>query len=171
MLTLIQIHTKVEVDTASPGPKTPWWFLLATVLLVVFAAKEFIITQPDGTTELAPERAAKLARELEELNEAEQYVLLAARDGQYPCFHCTPKSSIFLRRGNVWKYGVTRKGEQGRYGRWHVDNNLLYVTQYVGPLQECLRQEKLKIYHYALHPENLVRPVPLIRPPGNKQDN
>ena len=171
MLTLIQVHTKVDINTGTPKPGHHLWWLAAVLVVVVFAAKEFIITKEDGSTALSPERSAKLARELEELDEAEQYVLIAARDGQYPCYHCTPKSSIFLQRGYVWKYGVTRKGEQGRYGRWHVDNNLLYVTQYTGPLQECFRQEKLKIYHYALLPENLTRTVPLIRPPGNKQDN
>jgi hypothetical protein len=30
--------------------------------------------------------------------------------------------------------------------------------------------EKIKIYNYALLPENLRRAVPLIRPPGNKID-
>ena len=171
MLILIQMHTKVDIDTGNAGPGHSFWLWAALVVVIVFAAKEFIITREDGSTELSPERTAKLARELDELDEAEQYVLIAARDGQYPCYHCPGKSSIFLQRGFVWKYGVTRKGEQGRYGRWHVDNNLLYITQYTGPLQECFRQEKLKIYNYALLPENLSRTVPLIRPPGNKQDN
>ena len=98
-------------------------------------------------------------------------MLLAAKAGRYPCFSCTGKSSIFLHQGQVWKYGVTRKGERGRYGNWHVDQGLLYFIEYTGPLQECLRQEKLKIYNYALLPENLARTPPLIRPPGNKQDN
>lgn len=171
MISLIHIQTTVEFDSNNPKPRNRLWLWGIIVLLLIFAAKEFIITHDDGSITLAPARAAKLARELEELEQAEQYKLIAARDGHYPCFHCSPKSTIFLLKGNIWKYGITRKGEKERYGQWHIDNKLLYIIQYEGPLQECLRKEKIKIYNYALLPENLARTVPLIRPPGNKQDN
>lgn len=146
-----------------------WWLWSILLLITIVAAKEFIQYDEDGEPELVPERAAKLARELKELESCEQYALLAAKDAWYPCYSCLGESRIFLNRGFVWKYGVTCKGEKGRYGQWHVDKGLLFHTQHEGPLQECL--EKIKIYNYALHPENLARSVPLIRPPGNKQDN
>jgi hypothetical protein len=88
--------------------------VIMTVLLSLFAA--YKITKQNLS--LSPERKAKLDRELEELDNAEQYVLRANRDGWYPCYSCPTKNRIFLLKDEVWKYGVTRKGEKGRYGRW-----------------------------------------------------
>ena len=143
--------------------------VLCSVALVVYFS--FIQKTPDGTYELTPQRKAKLEKELEELDNAEQYVLVAFNNGIYPCFSCVGKNSIFLKRGEVWRYGVTRKGESIRYPGNLNNVGLFYLTEYYGPLQECLKQEKLKIYNYALLPENLTRNVPLIRPPGNKRDD
>lgn len=145
--------------------------------LLIFLAVAFLVGtdwvefDANGKPVLAPFRKAKLDKELEDLDNAEQYALLAVRNGEYPCFNCPGKSTIFLRKGQVWKYGVTTQGEKGRYRTWHIDNHLFYLMQLQGTLQECLREEKRKIYYYATHPENLARTVPLIRPPGNKQDN
>jgi hypothetical protein len=141
--------------------------VIMTVLLSLFAA--YKITKQNLS--LSPERQAKLDRELEELDNSEQYVLRASRDGWYPCYSCPTKNRIFLLKDEVWKYGVTRKGEKGRYGKWHIKQGLYYLVQYQGTLQECLRQEKIKIYNYALLPENLRREQQLIRPPGNKRDD
>jgi len=47
---------------------------------------------------------------------------------------------------------------------------LAYAIEYEGSVEECLVQEAQKIYSYATLPENLKRPNPLIRPPGNKVD-
>jgi hypothetical protein len=145
--------------------KKPLMTLIA--LISLYAAYEIA----KDNIGLSPERKAKLNRELEELENAEQYVLRANQSAWYPCYSCPTKNRIFLLKDEVWKYGVTRKGEKGRYGRWHIGQGLYYLVQYQGPLQECLRQEKIKIYHYALLPENLKREQQLIRPPGNKQDN
>lgn len=108
---------------------------------------------------------------MEELDEAEQYVLLAKRSGLFPCFSCKNSVTIFLNQNEVWKHGYTTKGEQGRYQSSLEGTNLRYVTQFTGTVGECMKDEKRKIYYYALLPENLAREIPLIRPPGNKQDN
>ncbi len=173
MLLLISTKPRRAVPDRPPrrSPGLQALLLIALLLGLLWATTDFFDYDDQGNPILHPERGEKLARELNELDHAEQYVLIAARNGPYPCYHCAGKSTIFLQRGHVWKYGVTRKGETGRYGRWHLDMGLLYVIQYEGPWQDCLREEKTKIYHYAIHPENLARPVPLIRPPGNKQDN
>ena len=153
-----------------PKPRPRPWLKIALVtlaaLLSLYAAYEI----PKHIPGLSPERQAKLNRELEELENAEQYVLRAAADGWYPCYNCPGKSRIFLLKDEVWKYGTTRKGEKRRYGKWHMEQGLNYLIQYQGPLQECLRREKIQIYSYALLPENLRRKPPLIRPPGNKRD-
>lgn len=145
--------------------------LVICVIFTIIASKEFIRYNEDGEAELSPERKEKLARELDELEEAEQYVLLARFDKMYPCFNCKEKSSIFLTKGLVWKYGVTIKREKGRYGNKLFQEGFIYLVQYKGLLHQCFQKEKLKIYNYAILPENLIRPIPLIRPPGNKQDN
>ncbi len=156
-------------DPQMPGK----WLLFGLIFLLAVAfifKNDFLEFDENGKPIIAPYRQAKLDKELDELENCEQYALLAARDGYYPCFNCPGKSTIFLYKNETWKYGVTRKGEKDRYGTWHIDNHLLYVTQYTGTLQECIRQEKIKIYHYPTHPENVRRPAPLIRPPGNKRD-
>ncbi len=163
--------------TRPPRRNTPNF--LPGIILFVFALGAVILILNssgflefnDGRAELSKERQAKLEKELDELENAQQYVLVASRPGYYECYNCGAKTTIFLEKGHVWKYGTTRKGEQGRYGDWHIQQDLFYIVEYEGPVQECLRREKIQIYNYATLPENLARPVPLIRPPGNKNDN
>jgi hypothetical protein len=112
-----------------------------------------------------------MEKELWELENAEQYVLLARNSGHFPCYSCGRQAKIFLFAGEVWRYGVTRKGEKGRYSTGLPHKELIYLIQYEGTLQDCLKQEKMKIYRYALLPENIKRTPPLIRPPGNKRDD
>ncbi len=140
------------------------------VLLMLLIGSAALLFYSKDITKLSPERRQKLEKELEELENAEQYALVAAKDEWYSCFNCPGEVKIFLHRGEVWKYGVTKKGERGRYGNWHVNQGLTYFVQFQGSYQECLKQEKIKIYTYAQLPENLRRQYPLIRPPGNKRD-
>ena len=158
-----------------PSPPPGWKAMVrllvaALALWIIMGPKDFIVWK-DGKPELAPWRKAKLERELEEIENAEQYVLLADVDGWYECFNCYGKPQIFLFEGEVWKYGMTTKGEKGRYRAGLPFKNLVYLTEYEGPVSECMKREKIKIYNYALLPENLKRDKPLKRPPGNKQDN
>lgn len=88
--------------------------LAALTLLILMGQKDFIVWK-DGKPELVPWRKAKLEKELEEIDNAEQYALIAQIDGYYPCYNCGQEKEIFLKRGEVWKYGYTRKGEKGRY--------------------------------------------------------
>lgn len=169
---LRQVGTPIaEPPPPRPGRQPAARLLLAAfVFCMVMGIKEFIVWK-DGRPELAPWRKAKLERELEEIDNAEQYVLLADVDGWYECFNCYGMPQIFLFEDEVWKYGVTTKGEKGRYRDGLPFENLVYLTEYEGPVNECLKWEKIKIYNYALLPENLKRDRPLKRPPGNKQDN
>lgn len=126
-----------------------------------------------GELQLKEWRAQDLNRQVEELEQAEQYVLLARTDGHYICYHCS-SGTCFLKKGMVWKYGVTRKGMSGRYKtKWLIGMNLLYLAEFQGTYQECLIQEKSKIMLYPLHQDNLVRNIAerMARPPGNKNDN
>lgn len=126
-----------------------------------------------GEPQLKEWRAQDLERQVEELEQAEQYVLLAVEDGFYLCYHCNSRT-CYLQQGMVWKYGVTRKGMSGRYKtKWLMSMNLIYKVQFRGTLQECLIKEKSKIISYPLHHDNMVRNIAerMARPPGNKNDN
>ena len=126
----------------------------------------------EGNVTLSKEQQAKLDTKLEELDHAEQYVLKADQNGYYPCFNCIDRTTIFLFTGQVWRYGVTTKGKQGRYTDAYLASNFLaYQIQFKGTLNECLKEEQRKIYQYAILPENLNRSRPLERPPGNKRDD
>ena len=126
-----------------------------------------------GELQLKEWRTQDLERQLQELEQAEQYVLLARTDGAYICYDCS-SGTCFLKKGMVWKYGVTRKGVSNRYpGEWLSDMRLGYIVQVRGTVYECLIEEKQKIFLYPLHLDNQIRkPVDrMARPPGNKNDN
>jgi len=126
---------------------------------------------------LSIERAAKKAREIERIEShsfqyqnCEQYALVAAKDGWFPCYNCGTADSIYLYKGEVWKYGKTCFGEQGRYQEGLPFKNLRFIQEFVGTEKECLVMEKEKIYNYPNLPECLKRNSVLIRPAGNKID-
>lgn len=137
------------------------------------ASSSPITIDESGNVKLTPEREAKMRREIEEIENAEQYALIAAISKHFPCYSCVNGVNIlFLNKGEVWKYGVTRKGERIRYPGGHYGaTDLIYVQQYKGNYAECLKKEKLKIYEYPLLPEARRRSTILPRPPGNKNDN
>jgi len=155
------------VKTAYPVPKK--LFIFVPVLGLLAMALVFWLTpqrQQKMETEIAgiqskPRRTDKLC---------EQYALVTARDGWYPCYNCGTETMIYLHAGEVWKYGKTCNGEKGRYPNGLPFDNLQYRIEYVGSEEECLVEEKRKIYNYAHLPENLKREIKLIRPPGNKID-
>ncbi len=128
-----------------------------------------VVEWEDGKPRLRKKRAGQLRRDIEFLRDAMQYALVAKKLGLYRCKRC-PKGWIILKRGEVWRFGVTKKGEKGRYSEEFLDeNNLIFDIQFKGRLDECLEQEKTKIYNYPLQPENIAR-LPeerMVYPPGN----
>lgn len=178
---------KTELSVVSKNstrrlPNKPKWLLLLLLLLgaitlgIIMSEKDIplgVVTTPEGDIALSPERQAKLDRELEEIDNAIQYALVAASGGYYPCYSCTNgEKTIFLKFGEVWKYGVTRKGPEGRYPKQDYGApNLVFIRQLVGTYSECLKAEKTMIYSYPLLPETQARDFILIRPPGNKYDS
>ncbi|MEK7257829.1 MAG: hypothetical protein AAB316_23935 [Bacteroidota bacterium] len=122
-----------------------------------------------GEPRLKTWRLEQLTKGLKEFGKAQQYALVAEKAKMYPCLKC-PQSAIFLNLGDVWKYGATKKGEIGRYGRtFLVENELEYFAQFYGNWEGCLMEEKKKIFNYPLLPENQSRPLQdrLSMPPGN----
>lgn len=160
-----------EIHRQIPKRFPKWPMLLLVGILIILSSKPFLEYDEKGTPRLALWRKQKLEKEIEELDEAEQYVIVAAIAGNYPCYSCVASKTIFLNKGEVWKYGMTTKGKGGRYGNKLEPMNLLYIVQFKGTIEQCLKEERRKIYQYAILPENLKRKTPLIRPPGNKKDS
>lgn len=131
---------------------------------------DFLEQGKEGEPILSGKRQKELDKEIERLNNAEQYALIAIENDYFPCYNCPNDTLIFLYIGEVWRYGITINGEKGRYPNGLPYKALLYEVQVRGTLQECLIEEKRKIFNYATLPENIKRKIPLIRPPGNKQD-
>ena len=144
--------------------------IAGSLFLIVCALKwSDVIEYVNGEPRLNAKHQQQLQRKLNELDEAEQYALIATKEGFYPCLH-SGHASYFLHVGEIWKYGVTTKGERGRYtGQYLLDNSVAYVIQYLGTVGECLKEEQVKLFSYPLLPENLARPEKdrLIRPPYN----
>lgn len=145
-------------------------FALVALLFAAYKGRDFLRVNKDGEVVLSAERLDKLQRELDDIDDAVQYSLRATKAGYYPCLNCIDSSLVYLDIGEIWKYGVTSKGELIRYGKALAGDNLYYHIEFTGDYAACLKQEKSKIYNYALLPENLKRMKPLIRPPGNKID-
>lgn len=141
--------------------------LLSGIIFVLFSKVW------DGTKEVdSSERDKAYSERIERLNNAEQYALIANTDGFYPCPHCVDQK-FYLYKNEVWKYGVTINGKNGRYkDEFLRTNNVSYVIEFEGPVQKCLEEEARKIILYYQLPENMKRgeTFRLIRPPGNSKD-
>jgi len=170
----------------------PFFFFLIAVVILFGGYKIYDVTKPQnvefersepiefveyddaGNPLLLPERIAKRDKEIDGIKNKKrkegpciQYAIRVKQEGFYPL---CKGGTIFLRKNEIWKYGKTCLAKEERYPNF---DDMLYdfIIETVGTEEECLIQEKLKIYNYALLPENLQRKVPIIRPPGNCQDN
>ena len=155
------------VKTAHPVPKK--LFIFVPVLGLLAMALAFWLT-PQRQQKMETEIKGIQGKERRTDKLCEQYALVARVSGWYPCYNCGTETMIYLNKGEVWKYGKTCNGEKGRYKDGLPINNLVYVKEFIGTEEECLIQEKLKIYNYAGLPENVKRQIKLIRPPGNLID-
>ncbi len=118
---------------------------------------------------LSPKEQEKLQKRFKELDDSEQYALVASVDGLYTCVH-SGRRNYYLLAGEVWKYGVTSKGEFGRYAASFLfKNKVIYVAQFKGNIAECLKMEQIKLFNYPYASDNLTRPPEerLPRPPYN----
>jgi len=126
---------------------------------------------------LSIERAKKKAQEIARIeshsyqyDNCEQYALIAAKDGWFPCYNCGTSDSIYLYEGEVWKYGKTCIGQYERYSNGLPNKNLIFIQEFKGTEKDCLIMEKEKIYNYPNLPECKKRNIILLRPAGNKID-
>jgi hypothetical protein len=165
-----------EIPDIRPSPQVPKTgsaipLLIAGALFLIFCALKWqdVVEYVNGEAQLTQKHQQQLKKKLNELEDAEQYALVAMADGMYPCLH-SGRVLYFLHAGEVWKYGVTAKGERGRYTSLFLQENaVLYIIQFKGTMTECLQAEQLKLFEYPILPENLARLEVnrLIRPPFN----
>jgi len=163
---------KKQVQEPEQGTSKLFYFLLAgSVLLCFVLFKNLVFESDEPEPKLSPKEEEKLLKRLREIDESEQYALIALSDGWYPCLH-SGRTSYYLKKGEVWKYGVTSKGKKGRYTTdYLVKNRVVYFVQSIGTFSECLKEEQIKLYYYPHLPENLARPPAerLPRPPYNSK--
>lgn len=176
---ILSLIPNLEHDI-SPNPsklpkKNPNNLLLFAIGIIFIVAGwkglDFLELTETGKIVISKARQKKLDKALDDLSEAEQYALIVTKQGRFPCYSCPDSTMIKLFPGEVWRYGVTTKGVAGRYPKGLPFLSLEFRTQFVETIQDCFMEERRKIYHYAALPENLKRKRPIIRPPGNKQDN
>lgn len=157
------------VRTANKSTKPSGWPFLAVIVSIIIACAVTFFKKEEPSPALSPKEKAKLEQKVKEIDDAEQYALIAAKDGLYTCLH-SGRGICFLRKGEVFKYGVTTKGEFGRYNTsFMMKHNVMYVVEFKGNIAECLIQEQIKLFNYPYLPENLAR-LPenrLPRPPFN----
>lgn len=163
-------NPKIGKPETTTKTRFPLQFIVLAILLagiVLFPKIDF--EEGYKTPKIHPKEEEKLLKRLREIDDSEQYALIAKSDGWYPCLH-SGRTTFYLKAGEVWKYGVTSKGQFGRYAaKFLLRNNVLYDLQFRGSYSECLKQEQIKLFNYRFLPENLSRSIAerLTRPPYN----
>lgn len=163
---------KPDTDIQNTQTLLPWMLISAVVLLIVIARYSTLEFKDENEAPvLSPKETAKLDKRLKEIDDAEQYALIASRNGWFLCNH-PGRTTFYLLAGEVWKYGTTTKGQIGRYSYKYLENaNVSYIVQFQGTIAECLKEEQRKLFNYPYLPENLARPEKdrLPRPPYNSK--
>jgi len=153
-----------------------FWVVIVALVIGVIASLKFddvVEYTKSGKPRLKPDRIGKLEDTIRYYEGAEQYALIATESKYYLCLSCPNRDSIYLFKGETYKYGVTINGQSGRYQNGLPDPKLDYQIQCSGSLPRCQSAEQIKIINYPLLPENLKRKAheKLARPPGNPYDN
>ena len=133
--------TKTRSFLPKPAPKSYGKFVfmaLFGILLVILVG--MIVYDHEGNPDIPPDRKQKLDTALKKLDNAEQYALLAQRNGMYVCPSCKNRDSIFLFVGEVWKYGVSTNGLKRYSAKFLDSNNLRYFMQINANLLESQNQ-------------------------------
>ncbi len=160
---------KTKKSSKNPKPKFYILAFLLTVGLVLFAISKEREQKRDKEIDKILQKPDKEKYSNDDV--CEVYALIAEADGWYPCYNCGVETKIFLHKGEVWKYGKTCLGQNGRYPNGFPSEGLDYKIIKTGTEKECLILEKQLIYAYPTLPECLKRSIVLLRPPGNKIDN
>ncbi len=160
-----------QIKKKNAKTQTALLLLLIGVFVLLVIAALLTYKQEDETPALQPKEKVRLEKRLREIDDGQQYALIADEDGWYPCNH-PGRVAFYLLPGQVWKYGTTTKGQFGRYSVKYLEEmKVSYVIQFQGTIGECLKEEQRKLFNYPYLPENLARPKKdrLPRPPFNSK--
>ena len=127
----------------------------------------------DGNPQVMPEVVENLERHKKKRDACVQYVAVATGDGYRACYsYPNGPKTIFLRAGEVWKYGETCDFESRRKDPEYDINQVELAPQNYGTKDYCFKVQLDSIYLYKKHHENLMGlkriGIWLKRPPGNK---
>ncbi len=144
---------------------------MACVCVLVYAGLRYtdvVEVDKNRNWQLTPQRMEKLHEDTIKLENAIQYALLASKSQWYPCLSCADTSHIFLKAGEIWKYGYTINSIYTRYTKKEL-KDFEVQEQFRGSVQQCMLEERKKIANYPLLPENQARALTLrlASPPGN----
>ncbi|MCI4647573.1 hypothetical protein [Phaeodactylibacter sp.] len=144
------------------------------LLGAVFSLPGFIEIDENGNYRLSAQRKREYQEKSARSERVEVYRLIATRTGLYNCLRCPGITKIKLQSGEVWKYGITRKGK-GRYSSsFYASNYLMYEIIAVTDILKAEQLERKLIIAYPLLPEAQARMarygIFLKRPPGNTKD-
>ena len=126
------------------------------IFAVVVGVIWLILKLPQKDPTLAPERVEKrdsaisrVIKRKHKKENCEQYVLKTTHADWYPVLHrgiAIAIDSIWLNKGEIWKYGITCNSELKRYpnrtyyfdGKNKLTNiDLIYIVQLYGTKKEC----------------------------------
>lgn len=169
--------------------RPPFQFLLIfilSILLLLIAKREvqmarkyvegtegYVYLDEDGNPQVIPEVYERLEKQKKKRETCVQYVAVAIDDGYRACYTCPDgKKTIFLEKGEVWKYGETCDLESRKNDPEYRINRVELLDQNYGSKHYCFKVQLDSIYLYKKHHENLMRlkntGIWLKRPPGNK---
>ena len=133
----------------------------------------YVYLDEDGNPQVIPEVHERLEKHKQKRETCVQYVAIATEDGYRACYTCpNGKKTIFLRKGEVWKFGETCDLKSRRNNPEYKMNRVELLDQNYGSKHYCFKVQLDSIYLYKKHHENLMRlkrtGIWLKRPPGNK---
>lgn len=156
-------------------PKPIIWFLLVLGCLIVYSVynsqgyEEVVTTDSEGNPVLTPDRQAEIARrQNKNIEEAEQYVLIAIAPGYRECYLC-PGGKVWLEAGEIAKIGISTNSKNRYSIEYYEHHGVFYQMEYRGDLTTAKNREIGRLGSYPLLPENLKRKNKLLYPPLNSK--
>lgn len=133
----------------------------------------------DGSISLSDDWGDAVENKKEQYASHDLYALTVVIDGYFLCKHC-PSGKFFLKAHEIYRYGTTGTGQNGRgYSeKWLNRHQLNYIYLKTGDLTTIKTEEAALIGNYVILPENMNRPISssrkakpywyrLVLPPGN----
>lgn len=175
------------VRKIKPRSPFPFFPILVTLILIIIGVRYgiqmsgkylegtegYVYMDEDGNPQVIPEVHEQLERHKQKRENCVQYVAVASRDGYRACYTCpNGQKTIFLKSGEVWKYGETCEFESRQNALEYKINRVILTAQNYGTKDYCFKVQLDSIYLYKIHHQNLMRlkntGIWLKRPPGNK---